>query len=69
MQYILNLRITNAKSLLRTTTYSIADVAAIVGYENPLYFSRLFKNRLGFHLQNFGIIMKRKCLVLGTAQN
>ena len=47
MQYILNLRITNAKILLRTTTYSVADVAAIVGYENPLYFSRLFKKQTG----------------------
>lgn len=47
MQYILNLRITNAKTLLRTTTYSVSEVAAIVGYDNPLYFSRLFKKQTG----------------------
>ena len=47
MQYILNLRITNAKTLLRTTTYSVSEVAAIVGYNNPLYFSRLFKKTDG----------------------
>lgn len=53
MQYILNLRITNAKTLLRTTTYSVADVAAIVGYENPLYFSRLFKKQTGLPPSEF----------------
>lgn len=53
MQYILNLRITNAKTLLRTTTYSVAEVAAIVGYDNPLYFSRLFKKQTGLPPSEF----------------
>ena len=53
MQYILNLRITNAKTLLRTTTYSVAEVASIVGYDNPLYFSRLFKKQTGLPPSEF----------------
>lgn len=53
MQYILNLRITNAKALLKGTTYTIAEVASIVGYENPLYFSRLFKKHTGFTPSDF----------------
>lgn len=53
MQYILNLRITNAKTLLRTTTYSVSEVAAIVGYNNPLYFSRLFKKQTGLPPSEF----------------
>ena len=33
---------TNAQVLLETTSYSINEIAGIVGYNNPLYFSRLF---------------------------
>lgn len=47
MQYILTLRITNAQYLLETSSYSVKEIAEIVGYDNPLYFSRLFKKQLG----------------------
>lgn len=47
MQYILSLRITNAQSLLETTDYNITEISNIVGYDNPLYFSRLFKKQKG----------------------
>lgn len=53
MQYILNLRITNAKTLLKTTTYPVSEIAVIVGYENPLYFSRLFKKQTGLSPSEF----------------
>ena len=42
-QYILSLRMVNAQSLLERTTYNIKEISEIVGYENPLYFSRVFK--------------------------
>lgn len=47
MQYILSIRIANAQNLLETTSYTISEIAAIVGYDNPLYFSRLFKKQKG----------------------
>ena len=47
MQYILNLRITNAVSLLENTDYNVTEIGAIVGYDNPLYFSRIFKKQKG----------------------
>ena len=47
MQYILNIRISNAVTLLETTDYNIAEISAIVGYNNPLYFSRIFKKQRG----------------------
>ncbi|MBQ9133518.1 MAG: helix-turn-helix transcriptional regulator [Clostridia bacterium] len=46
-QYIVSLRINNAMNLLDTTDYSIAKVAASVGYDNALYFSRLFHRHVG----------------------
>lgn len=47
MQYILVTRINNAVSLLETTDYNVNEISTIVGYENPLYFSRLFKKQKG----------------------
>ncbi len=47
MQYVLSIRITIAQNLLETTEYNITEISSIVGYENPLYFSRLFKKQSG----------------------
>ena len=52
-QYILSLRISNAQTLLETTTYNVTEVANIVGYDNPLYFSRLFKKQSGMSPSEF----------------
>ena len=46
-QYILSLRIMNAQNLLERGVYNIREVAEVVGYENPLYFSRVFKKEVG----------------------
>ncbi len=47
MQYIVSIRIANAQELLESTEYSINEIARIVGYDNALYFSRLFHNQKG----------------------
>ena len=47
MQYILAIRINNAVSLLETTDYNVTEISTIVGYDNPLYFSRIFKKQKG----------------------
>lgn len=47
MQYLVSLRIANAQMLLETTSCSVTEIGAIVGYDNPLYFSRLFKKQKG----------------------
>ena len=46
-QYIVSLRIHNAMNLFETTRYNVSQIAAAVGYDNPLYFSRLFKKHTG----------------------
>ena len=52
-QYILSLRISNAQTLLETTNYNVTEIAEIVGYDNPLYFSRLFKKQSGMSPSDF----------------
>lgn len=47
MRYIVSLRITNAQVLLETTDYNVTEIGNIVGYDNPLYFSRIFKKQKG----------------------
>lgn len=45
--YLRNLRIERAKNMLKTSRYSIKDVARTVGIGDELYFSRLFKKSEG----------------------
>lgn len=42
-QYLIELRLRNARELLLQTDLSVAEVARSVGYEDALYFSRLFR--------------------------
>lgn len=42
-QYITRFRMSHAKELLTSSQLPITDIARIVGYDNPLYFSRMFK--------------------------
>lgn len=47
MQYIISLRIATAKGYLENSTKNIAEISLEVGYENALYFSRLFRKCTG----------------------
>ena len=40
----MNYRMIKATELLRLTDLSISDISKAVGYDNPLHFSRAFKN-------------------------
>lgn len=46
-EYIVSVRMSNAQTLLEQTSYTISEIASIVGYDNPLYFSRVFKKQFG----------------------
>ena len=46
-QFIMKKRIYNAEILLQNQHYSINEIARIVGYDNPLYFSRIFQKTKG----------------------
>ncbi len=48
LHYILSLRISAAKTYLESTDKNITEISYAVGYDNPLYFSRIFKNFSGF---------------------
>lgn len=43
IKYMINKRITQAATLLVNTDMPIKDIAAAVGYDDPVYFSQMFK--------------------------
>jgi len=53
MQYLNHLRIEKARDLLTGNSLSVAAVARLVGYDDPLYFSRVFKKFTGIPPQKF----------------
>lgn len=57
MQYILSKRIYNAEILLQNSSYNLTEIADIIGYDNPLYFSRIFKKVKGISPSEY-----RKCI-------
>lgn len=46
-QYILEKKILNAKELLANTDMSIAEISATVGFDDALYFSKVFRRKVG----------------------
>ncbi|MBN2165470.1 MAG: helix-turn-helix transcriptional regulator [Marinilabiliaceae bacterium] len=47
-QYLVQVRIRKAKSLLLNTRLSVVEVARLTGFESNFYFSRIFKQKTGY---------------------
>ncbi len=48
IEYLTAIRIDKAKELLLSSSLNISEISGIIGYDNPLYFSRVFKKITGF---------------------
>jgi len=44
IDYLIKLRMEHARRLLKETSWSVKEVAVSLGYDDPLYFSRVFKS-------------------------
>jgi AraC-like DNA-binding protein len=44
IDYFIRLRMAQGRRLLEETSMSVKDIASTLGYEDPFYFSRLFKS-------------------------
>lgn len=47
LQYLISIRLANAKMLLETRDYNITETAYATGFSDPLYFSKLFTKHIG----------------------
>jgi AraC-like DNA-binding protein len=45
-QYLLELRLLRARNLLEQTTFSVKEIAALAGFADEHYFSRLFRRKM-----------------------
>ncbi len=55
-EWILDVRLMEARKLLRTTDATVAEVAARAGFDDPSYFGRLFRRRFGMSPRTFRTI-------------
>jgi AraC family transcriptional regulator of arabinose operon len=58
MDYFIRLRMHKACQLLDTTNMSVKEIAAAVGYEDPLYFSRIFKAVIEMNPTQYRLVHK-----------
>lgn len=58
IDYVTKLRIDEAKKLLLTTDMNIGDIGKQVGYYDPNYFGRVFKNLVGMPPSKFKVSKK-----------
>lgn len=52
-ELIIRTRLATAQRLLSAADLSVAEISRMVGYDDPAYFSRLFRRRLGLSPQQF----------------
>ncbi len=54
-----DLRLSNAEAMLRHTDMPIGEIASVVGFEDPFYFSRIFTKRFGLSPKAYRAESKR----------
>ena len=59
-QFLMRYRIGEAAAMLRNTGLAIGEIAASVGFRDPLYFSRVFKRIKGVSPREYG--RERTCI-------
>jgi YesN/AraC family two-component response regulator len=65
--YLADCRIKQAQRLLRNPDITITDVASIVGFNDPSYFARLFRKRVGVSPTSFQESLAGKSQLLSDA--
>ena len=57
LKYLTSIRIARARELLEGTDIPVSEVGELVGYDNPLYFSKIFKKNTGLSPREY----RRSC--------
>lgn len=51
--FLSNYRVEQSKKFILETSYKIYEIAELVGFDNPYYFSRVFKDKVGMSCKEF----------------
>ncbi len=68
LQYLLSLRLTHAKSLLKHSNLVIAEVADTVGYQDTSYFTELFKKANAMTPNQYRELVRNKMFTVESKQ-
>lgn len=60
ISYLLQLRLQDSCTLLRSTNHSLSQIAHIVGFSSPSYFSQIFRKNMGISPSDYRAGMDRK---------
>ena len=63
IKYLSNIRINKAKQLLYEDKHNISEICYIVGYNDPLYFSKVFKKTTGISPQKYKDTCKKHLFI------
>lgn len=64
-QYLTNIRLAKAKELLFSSSFNISEISSIVGYDNPFYFSRIFKKNTGLSPREYKDLKGQSTIITG----
>ena len=53
VEYRNRIRLSNAKTMLRRTDMRIGEISETIGFEDPIYFCRIFSKQFGLSPQNY----------------
>ncbi len=59
VEHITTIKISRAKSLIRESNYTLAEISDKLAFDNPQYFSRVFKRKEGMSPSEFKQTLKR----------
>lgn len=59
MDYFIHLKLQKACLLLYTDDIKVKDIALLVGYDDPYYFSRLFKKYQGLSPDQYRVLRRK----------
>ena len=60
ISYLLQLRLQDSCTLLRSTNHSLSQIAQIVGFSSPSYFSQIFRKNMGISPSDYRAGMEPK---------
>lgn len=60
MAYFIKLKIEKAKELLRETAMHVGEISAYLSFDNPNYFSKIFKKTTGYTPSTYRMMRRRR---------